>query len=90
MRESLGKVASYDSEALPSSIPVHDFPWRFAAALAGAYLFAYFGWHWAYVLPLFWVLVHMDERRQQNLWANMLHEATSSPPLRMEPSRSTG
>ena len=73
---ALGKVDGVDSEALPQAAR-QEFPWRFAAALAAAYLFAYFGWHWAYVLPLFWILAHMDERRQRQLWVRLQDEAAA-------------
>lgn len=73
---TLGTTRGVDSEALPGG--VRDFPWRTAVGLAAAYLCAYFGWHWAYVLPLFWVLAHSDERRQRRIWVGLQHEATAS------------
>ena len=70
---TLGRITGRDSESLPAGVV--NFPWHVAGGLVVAYLLSCFGWHWAYMLPVFWVLVHSDERRQQRIWAGLQHQA---------------
>ena len=63
----IGYRGAVDSEKPPNV----DFPWHTACALAAAFFLGTFGLHWTYVLPIFWVLLHMDERRRRKIWALM-------------------
>ena len=63
----IGYQSAVDSEAPPPA----EFPWHLVCALAIAFTLGTFGLHWSYVLPIFWVLHHMDERRRRRTWAVM-------------------
>ena len=71
--ETLGTTRSTDSEDTPAS--GYDFPWHTAAALIVSYAVGALGYHWSYLLFLFWLLVHADERRIRRLWAILQGEA---------------
>ena len=72
----LGSTTAQDSEDPPAA-DAADFPWHIALALMATYLLASLDWHWAYILPIFWLLVHSDERRRRQLWTK-LHGAASA------------
>lgn len=70
MEEVLGVRQASDSEDPPPAA----FPWHTACALTLAFSLGSLGWHWSYVLPLFWILLHMDERRRRRVFAVMKRE----------------
>ena len=75
-RAPLGTSPKCDSEATPTGSD--DFPLHTAASLAVVYLLGYFGWHWSYVLVIFWLLVTADGRQQRRQWAVLQREALAA------------
>ena len=75
-RVPLGTSPFSDTEDVPDvENTTRAFPAHTAAALIAVYLLGYLGWHWAYVVVLFWLLVRADERRLQRIWAVTQREA---------------
>ena len=71
----LGTAPATDSETPPVA---NGFPWHTALALALVYVLGVLGWHWAYGLPVFWLLIHMEERRWRRHWAVLQVEANTA------------
>lgn len=65
----LGYRRGVDSEDPPAAFA--EFPWHTALALGAAFAFGHLGWHWSYVLPLFWLLLNKDDSRRRRLWSMM-------------------
>ena len=74
-RDALGRTREFDSETPPWTSS--DFPWPLAIALAVAYFVGAFGWHWSYVLPVFWLLYKSDEQRRRTNWAVLQVDAAT-------------
>ena len=75
-RVPLGTSPAGDTEAPPSTSD--DFPLHTAISLIAVYLLGHFGWHWSYVIIIFWLLVTADGQRQRRQWAVLQREARAS------------
>ena len=55
--------------------PHESFPWASAVAIAVAYVLGWVQWHWSYLIPLFWVLVHTERRQLRFCWVELQRHA---------------
>ena len=81
-RPGLGLSSFADTEETPASAA--DFPMHTAFALAAAYVAGWAGWHWAYVVVLFWVLVNMALVSAHESNAILIRRARPWRPVRMD------
>ena len=71
----LGRTAATDSGTPPE---VASFPWPLAVTIVASYLFGTLGWHWAYLLPLFWLITLAMDRQQRRSWSVLKLEASTA------------
>lgn len=71
--QGLGYTPAVDTEALPLS--AQEIPWWAAISLTMSYALGANGWHWSYVLGVFWLWYWREMRRRRRMWATLQKEA---------------
>ena len=70
------KSSCVSSPCVMGTPPPHEsFPWASAVAIAVAYVLGWVQWHWSYLIPLFWVLVHTERRQLRFCWVELQRHA---------------
>lgn len=80
MNDAIGCQKAVDTETPPTM----TFPWHTLCALLLVYFIGINGMHWVYVIPIFWVLLSMDERRRRTTWARMKRDLVVTDQLNRE------